>query len=337
MTEYAPWKPATDPRRWKNVCGFFALLFLLAGSVQLLSVADSSSADNPDTLLRVGFSKSMFSDVNENDVKAAMKVWVQVLMKEHGLPLDPQISVLSGLEEISRALRGKLLDAISLTTDEYWALENEMKSSHAVVGEFDGHVTEEYVLLVHRESGIERIGDLRGRTIAFFLNQRMSLASAWLDTLLVKAGMERASKHFSRITQMNKLPRVILPVFFHQNDACVVTRRGFKTMSELNPQVGQQLKIIASSPELVPAAFFFRGDFSHSIRDKALAELEKIHTSPAGQQALTVYQSGRLEVHPISILNSAFELLDSHRRLIAAASGVKTSETAPLSKEAKSR
>jgi ABC-type nitrate/sulfonate/bicarbonate transport system substrate-binding protein len=67
------------------------------------------------------------------------------------------------------------------------------------VGVFDEHLTEEYVLLVHRGSGIERIEDLRGRAIAFFLNQRMSLASVWLDTVLVKGGLERASSHFSKI------------------------------------------------------------------------------------------------------------------------------------------
>lgn len=320
-------------RSRQTLCTLF--LLLLACSVPPPLSADSSSAGSPDTQFRVGFSKSMFIQFNENDVKASMKAWAQILLNERGIPMDPDISVLNNAEEITRALRGRLVDAISLITDEYWALEKEMRSTHVVVGLYDGEFTEEYVLLVHQESGFERIEDLQGRNINFLTNQRMSLASIWLDTVLAKDGMEPLSRHFGRIMQLSKLPGVILPVFFRQTDACVVTRRAFKTMSELNPQVGQRLKVIATSPELVPAAFFFRGDFSPSLRDRVLMEFDKMHTSPAGQQALNIYQSDRLSVEPISVLNSAFELLEDHKRLRAATHGVKASETEPMRKEAR--
>lgn len=320
-------------RSRQTLCALF--LLLLACSVPPPLSADSSSAGSPDTQFRVGFSKSMFIQFNENDVKASMKAWAQILFNERGIPMDPDISVLNSHEEISRALRGKLVDALSLTTDEYWALEKEMRSTHVVVALYDGEFTEEYLLLVHRESGFERIEDLRGRSIALLRNERMSLATVWVNTLVAKARLEPPPKHFGRITQLSKLPGVILPVFFRQNDACVVTRRGFKTMSELNPQVGQRLKVLATSPQVVPAAFFFRGDFSTSLRDKVLVEFDKIHMSPAGQQALNIFQSDRLSVQPISVLNSAFELLEDHKRLRAATHGVKASETEPMRKEAR--
>jgi phosphonate transport system substrate-binding protein len=335
MTEVSMQRSPTSLSRWKKVCGVVALLFLMAGSIHPNWAADSPTPGGTDSLLHVGFSKSMFVEVNENDVKAAVKGWAQVLMKGNGLSVDPQISVMNGTEEISRALRGKLVDAFALTTEEYWVLEKDMQSSHAVLGAFDGRLKEEYVILVHRESGVERIGDLRGRNINLFQNPRMSLAQAWLDLLLVQAGLEPASKHFNRISQLNKLPRAVLPVFFRQSDACLVTRRGFETMSELNPQVDQKLRVIASSPELVPAGFFLRGDLPHSMRDKMFVEFSKIHEVPSGRQALLVFQSGNLEVHPISVLNSAFDLLNSHRRLCASTSGAKTIEAGVMSKEAK--
>jgi phosphonate transport system substrate-binding protein len=319
-----------------NVCAGITFTFLLAAMVPFLLAEDCFSDDSNATLFRVGFSSGVFTDVNENDAKAAMKVWGQVLLKERGLPVDPEVVLLNGMEEISRALNSKLVDAFALTTVEYWLLEEKMQSSEAIVGLFEGRISEEYVLLVHRESGIERIGDLRGRSIAFHLSSRMSLASAWLETLLIKEGLGRTSQFFGRMTQLNKLPRVILPVFFRQSDACVVTRRGFQTMSELNPQVGGQLKVIASSPELMPGGFFFRGNFSPSIKAKALAEFHKVHMTPAGQQCLTIFQSGTLEVHPISVLNSAFELLAAHKRLSEASSSTKAKTDAPESGQGKS-
>ncbi|MCU0588796.1 MAG: phosphate/phosphite/phosphonate ABC transporter substrate-binding protein [Syntrophobacteraceae bacterium] len=311
--------------------GGLTILMIVTG--QLTMAVRLSPAEGSDTSCRIGFSSSMFAEVNENDVKAATRAWIQVLTNERGIPIAPDISILSGIEDISRALRAREVDAVSLTAEEYWALRQDLRSTHVVMGLFDGRFTEEYVLLVHRGSGIEGIGDLRGRNVVYFLNQRMGLASPWIETLLLKAGQGRSSQFFGRTTMLNKLPRVILPVFFRQSDACVVTRRGFQTMTELNPQVGQQLKVIASSPELVPAGFFFRGDFSESVRDRAFAEFEKIHTMPAGQQALTVFQSGELKVESISVLNGAMELLDTHKRLCAAAGAPKTTEAVSESRE----
>ena len=39
---------------------------------------------------RFGFSSTTFSDVNENDAKAALKVWTQTLAKERGLSVDSE-------------------------------------------------------------------------------------------------------------------------------------------------------------------------------------------------------------------------------------------------------
>ncbi|MCU0573590.1 MAG: phosphate/phosphite/phosphonate ABC transporter substrate-binding protein [Syntrophobacteraceae bacterium] len=308
-----------------------AILFLAAGPAYPASAGGPVSVDSSIPLIHVSFSSSMFAAVNENDVKAAMKVWAHVLFKERGLPINPEISVLNGIQEISSALHGRRFDAIALTTDEYWALEGQMQSDQVIVGLFDGQVTEEYLLLVHRESGIERLADLRGRSIVMFHNQRMSLAAAWLDTLLTREGLGTASGSFGRVTRFNKLPLVILPVFFRQSDACLVHRRGFQTMAELNPQVSQRLKVLAVSPEMMPAGFFFRGDWSHPTKERVLAEFEKIHMTPAGQQALTVFQSGHLMVYPISVLNSAFELIETHRRLSAAMRGPGDTEANPMS------
>lgn len=320
---------AKHPGIWKPLCAVLVPALLVIVFAHPLSAAPPSTEERADDLCRVSFSSSMFTEVNDNDVKAAVKAWAQVLFKERGVPMKPEITVLNGIGEISRALRSKLVDAIALTTDEYWSLQGEMRSSQVVVGLFDGRITEEYVLLAHRESGIDWIGDLKGRSIAFFMNQRMPLASPWIETLLLKEGLGRSSDFFGRVTHLNKLPKVVLPVFFRQGDACVVTRRGFQTMSELNPQVGQRLKIIASSPQLVPAGFFFREGFSKTVRDKALAELDRIHLTPTGLQALTVFQSGKLETHPISVLGSAFDLLENHKRLCAAADGLEGTNATP--------
>jgi phosphonate transport system substrate-binding protein len=304
-----------DPIRRIKVYRIIAYGFLAVGFILFLFAGDCFSEES--TKIHVGFSSKMFTDVNDNDVKAALKVWAQVLFKERGLPVDPEMIVLNGTGQITHALRNKQIDAFAITTDEYWPLEKEIQPSKVVVSDFDGSIYDEYVLLVHRDSKIQRLADLRGRGLAFLVNPRTSLAPAWLDTLLLKDGLEPFSVFFGHVTEVSKFPRAILPVFFRQIDACVVTRRGLKTMSELNPQVGVQLKVIASSPEVVPAGFFFRPGFSSGIKERMLEEFGNIHKTVAGQQALTIFQSGKLQVQPISVLNNALQILADHKRLSA--------------------
>jgi phosphonate transport system substrate-binding protein len=106
-------------------------------------------------------------------------------------------------------------------------------------------------------------------------------------------------------------------VFFRQVDACVVTRRAFNNMSELNPQLSQRLRVLVSSPELVPGGFAFRKGYDDPTRELIIADLERISSSPAGAQFLTLFQSGALSAQPVSCLESAFELLARHARLVA--------------------
>jgi phosphonate transport system substrate-binding protein len=96
-------------------------------------------------------------------------------------------------------------------------------------------------------------------------------------------------------------------------DACLVTRKGFKIMEELNPQVGKQLKVLASSPALVPDGFFFRAAYPQQPLERMASELTRIHSTVAGQQVLTVFQTDCLEEHPASCLDSAIEILEAAR------------------------
>jgi ABC-type phosphate/phosphonate transport system substrate-binding protein len=297
---------------------------LLAQCFGAAVASDVRAKETNQTRFRFGFSSATFTDVNENDAKAGMKVWGQMLFKERGLPVDPEPIILKDPEAIAEALRSQSIDAITLNTDEYWKLDKELRAGPFIGGVNDGRITEEYVLLVHQDSKIERVEDLRGRSLNVFQNSRMCLAPVWLDTVLLQAGFPPAVE-FCRVTPINKLAKVVLPVFFRQADACLVTRHAFKIMSELNPQVSQRLKVLAMSPELVPTGFCFRRDYTDPLKETIVAELARIKDSPAGAQVLTLFQSGSLEARPLSCLETAFELLDTHQRLCGATNIAKAS------------
>lgn len=276
-------------------------------------------ADGHETL-RLGFTYSMFVGVNENDAKASIKALAATVARERGIPADPDPLLINGTDAVTAAVRTGEVDAVAMTIDEYWALAGAVRFDRFLMAVKNDDPAEEYVVLVHRASGITDLAGLRGKRLDIFTNPRMCLGPVWLEVALAKADLPPLVAHFGPVTELNKLSKTVLNVFFRQSDACLITRRGFSTMSELNPQVGTQLVVLATSAALVPSLFAFRADFSPSLKEKSLREFEVVHTSPAGQQALTIFQVGQVAVRPVAALDSALALLNEFARLRPTAS-----------------
>ena len=327
-------KPGELPILYRRFFRAVTALSRLAGLALLWAVtsdvtpgraaADVTTAIAP---MRVAFSSNLFADVNEDDARASVMAWAQTLGREHGIPVDPATKIIAGTDAIVQALRDSSIDVVTMTTNEYWVVRREVPLGPFILGVVNGRTTEEYVLLVHRDSGITQLGELRKRSLVIYQNPRAGLSPVWLETLLLQSGLGRSTEFFSRTTETNKLTRVVLPVFFRQADACLLTRAGFQTMNELNPQVGQQLKVLAASAALVPIVFCFRGNYNSPDRDKLLDSIDRISETPAGRQTLMLFQSERLVKSPATALDSACELMDLHRRLLAAAAGARPDDS----------
>ncbi len=299
-------------RSGRAACTLVLLFFGLVGPLR------ANAAGEPAPL-RFGFSSQVFGEVNENDARAALKVWALTLSAERGVPVDPAMQILNGAEAIQAALLGGTIDMLTMTAAEFWAVRRVAPLGPIFIGRTHGETAEEYLLLVHRDDPAVRLADFRGRSVAVLQGSRATLAAIWMETLLLDEHLGAAGTFWGRIERAGKLSRVVLPVFFRQVDACVVTREGFRTMSELNPQVGRQLRVLAQSPAVVPTVFCFRGDLVSPYRDKLIAGIAQIADTPAGRQTLALFQSDQIEVRPITEMDTACALLDRHERLLAEA------------------
>jgi ABC-type phosphate/phosphonate transport system substrate-binding protein len=311
-----------------------AWLVLFLAGVATYGPAQEAEPDHP---FRFAFSTELMFNVKEDDARAAMKVWADTLIKEGAVSGDPNILFCRDVATMISALQNRTADGMSTSLNDFFVIRDKVKFSHYVFGVTNGSIFEEYVILVHVDSGINQIEELRGRSLNALRHPRTCLALPWLDTLLLEKGLKPAQGFCGRITEEDKLTKAVLPVFFRQVDACLVTRKGFKTMGELNPQVSRQLRVLVTSPEIVPGAFFFRAGFPQPQLGQFLAELTKVHTRPAGQQVLTVFQTERLEEHPASVMDSAISLLENHRRLSGGAISPKTTSIDPATLNSKAK
>ena len=102
-------------------------------------------------------------------------------------------------------------------------------------------------------------------------------------------------------------------------------------MVELNPQLGKQLRVIATSDEIVPTIFAFRADYDSPFKSQLIAAVTDLRSSVAGQQVLTIFQSDGMSQYPVSHLQSALDLIAAHARLGGETNGTAlASQTLPL-------
>jgi len=290
-------------------------LWLVALFIRAVPLMRGAEATNNADAVRFAFSAGMFTDVNENDAKASVKAWAQALSRERHVAIGAEPVILTGVAELKQSLRAALIDGAAVPTEEFLELEPELQGTNLFMSFVGNRFTEAYLLLVRADAGIADLRGLRGRKVVLFENIRASLAPLWLDVILSEQGLGTAAEHFGRIVKAPKLSKVVLPVFFRQQDACLVTRRGFETMCEMNPQVRAQLRVLATSPELVPSLGFLRPGFDSPLRDRMMGALRGLEKSAASTQVLTLFQIDQLEEAPAGLLNTARDLVAAHRRL----------------------
>jgi hypothetical protein len=82
---------------------------------------------------------------------------------------------------------------------------------------------------------------------------------------------------------------------------------------------------------VVTGGLWFRRGYESAHKDRLIAGLQSLQTTPAGQQALTIFQADRITKQPSTCLDSAQALLAAHRRLFGPtnSTAADTGKTAP--------
>jgi len=263
--------------------------------------------------VRLAISETVVGDVNLNDARAAMLVWIKRMMVDLNVVIEFNPRVFATTEEILDRTRRGQLDALALNIIEYRQIADMIDPSQIVT---EAGVTglEQYLILAKQNSGIRQLGDLKGRRLCTLKSPKMCLASAWLSTILDEGHYGAAEQFFGSVATDAKFSRVVLPVFFGQAEACLTSKRGFQTMCELNPQVARDLKVLASSPPLVVIFYAFCKNYQSVQRGKLIGALSNLCKDPAGRQLATLFQFDELTVRDSSCLASALGILETAER-----------------------
>ena len=287
------------------------LLLMVAAAV----ASRGRSAETQQRILRVAISADTLAGANLSDARAAYKVWIGELTRQ--LPstvaqMVPEIFLPS--EQLIRGVRQGTIECFGVTTLEFEKVSDLVDPDFLLLQDYLAEGME-YVLLVHRDSVFKRVADLKGAQLLTHFHRDMVLATAWLGTLLAANNLPQPDRFFGGEKRTDNLNQVVLPVFFRRADAACLARRNWETAVELNPQLGRDLRIVASSPRIVPISIAFRRGCNTEGRKALIDSILKVASFAGGQQIITLYQSRGFIVRPTSVMNATLEMVRQYERV----------------------
>ncbi|MDQ1266178.1 MAG: hypothetical protein QG635_1330 [Bacteroidota bacterium] len=262
------------------------------------------------------FMSNVLLDVDLKDAEAAMKVLVKSMKKKHSDWGELEINILNDFNEVDREIRADKLDFIGILPYDYLTQKINKDFTPMVAATISKEPEGEYYLLVHRNKNISKLEDLKSKKIFLVTSRTGNLPLVWLNTILLKAGLPEINSFFSEAKETNKASQGILPVFFGQYDACLVHRYLYETIEEMNPQIGKDLMILASSPPVIVGMGCINNNADKEYSKLVFETLTNLDNDPRGRQFLTLLKINKLAPFEPYYLEHIKAIFDEYDRVV---------------------
>jgi len=291
--------------------GFIALVALVAWYFPTIA----AMAESDPYHLRIAFSNKAFVSVPKEDIRVAVQVLTKKVARKSDISAESRI--IENTSEIEKDLKAKKVDLIAVSPEEFIQIRGRMPLEPVMVTVDNKSHEVELLLLARKDSGINRVADLKNRSIALpsKTSQFGAMYQIWSETLIMKEGVGSLGAFFSAVVETRNASQAVMPVFFRKIDACVVSSRSFELASELNPQIARELKVIARIGKLCGGIIAQRGDLPEEIKLKIRRALTTLHEDQEGRQMFVLFQLNRLTPFRPEYLWATEALYSEHRSL----------------------
>ena len=244
-------------------------------------------AEEPQ-LLPFGFMEYTFSDVSIEDTKVAIDHYLQKLFHHTGN--KPLAVTFSQLNTLKQALTKHEIDLVSLSSIDFLRLQpDSLLTPFLARVQTNDKLYDTYVLLTHKNKQWKSLTDLENTSLHVLKSDDLGIF--WLDVELAKAQRPKANVYFNKITQDNRNPQSILAVFFGKSDACLVNSTTFEAMSKLNPQIGQQLVPLLTSPPFISGFLCTHSNMPLQRRNALRNASLNLPQNSDGQQVIRLFNT----------------------------------------------
>jgi ABC-type phosphate/phosphonate transport system substrate-binding protein len=245
-------------------------------------------------LFKVGFSSKVFVDVDARDAQVAMDMYARELNRIVGVETPARASIFMDSHALAEAILRKEVDMPILPALDFLRFEGKVPCEPVFTATNQTGEKQERLLLVRKDGGILRLDLLKGKTVAIPAILRDEVSSLWFESLLAREGLPEMKYFLGSTREMNKASQGIMALFFRQVDAAITLRSVFEIMTQLNPQIGQDLAVIVKSESYLGTISCLHKNLDKDLRQIILERAVKLHEAPNLKQMFTLLQTERI-------------------------------------------
>jgi phosphonate transport system substrate-binding protein len=268
--------------------------------------------------INVGFTRSTLPELNQKDLEASFKALSSAIGRRRGYEVSMKTHVYERSSDFDKAIHRGEVQVAFMGAWEYLDMKPGSVMEPMFLPMLEQQLMTQYLLLTHRQSGLNTLRDLRGKDVLLLTRSQSLLSMPWLEVLLGEAHLGPEESFFRSVEQVQKPAGAVLPVFFGKRQACVVDRNAFRLMAEMNPQVGRDLQVVATSAPFlsVISSISRQGWLSEQHRIDFCTALRELHQDAEGRHLLMLFKVDRLVPFQEGLLASLIDLRTRHRSLI---------------------
>jgi ABC-type phosphate/phosphonate transport system substrate-binding protein len=279
----------------KQILMFLIVVFLDA----LVAIPGSLGAESvphpPDTthVIRIASMFDAMPGVDIEESRMAFEMLMRNVVDTQRNRLGFHLEFIMDFNQAAKKIIAGHYDIVVLSGMDYLQIRSKTPLMPKLVISKVDQPTETLALVTQRNQTLESLQLKDPRILIIDAGRAGEVGKLWLDTVLLEAGLKPSEHFFVQIRRSQKPSRSILPVFFGQVAACVVSENAFKLMNELNPQIDQRVQILKRSQNLVPLLICTTPWADQEDIRLIVAEAVKANTNPKSRQALTmIHMSG---------------------------------------------
>ncbi len=273
---------------------WFGLALVLAGAATFSSTTAAANAAHDDQVLVLG----RISDDPKTHYEQLKPLldYVVPRMRDVGIT-EGRILMARDVQQMTSYLRRDRVDWVTETAGTAMRLQERARARPLLLTERGGVDRYRGVFFVRRDSGLEKLADLTGRTVAFqntastsaYFAPAMELLDAGQRLEILLSPMDRPAPDsvgyvFAR-SEMN------VATWVHKRlvDAGVVSNLDWEDVRRMPPAFRADFRIIHETPDYPRALEMVRGDLSPKVEARLREVLLQAANDPDAREALQLF------------------------------------------------
>ncbi|MBI5092770.1 MAG: phosphate/phosphite/phosphonate ABC transporter substrate-binding protein [Candidatus Hydrogenedentes bacterium] len=169
------------------------------------------------------------------------------------------------------------------------------------------------VILVRKDSGIERVADLKGKTVSF--PAPTALAATMMPLYYLHTHGVDVNRDIERLFAGSQ-ESSIMNVYLGKSAAGATWPPPWKAFVERNPQIASELEVKWETPSLINNALVVRDDVPEELVDRVASILFALHTHDTGRNLLAALVLARFESASNMTYQPVNDFLKQYREVV---------------------